>query len=150
MAQPVVHQLLRRFGQDLALVFRHFPLTEVHPDAEIAAEAAEFAGAHGVFWSMHEALFANQPRLAPSLIFALAGALGLSETALQQALGAGAYAQKIHEDFVGGARSGVNATPCFFVNGARHDAAHDFETLAAAISAARPLAPWRRQRQARP
>src|ERR1700719_986871 len=78
-AQPVVRELMRDFGQDLALVFRHFPLTEVHPQAEVAAESAEFAGAHGAFWGMHEALFANQLRLSLPVIFALAGALNLSQ-----------------------------------------------------------------------
>jgi len=137
LAQPVVRELLHQAGPDLALVFRHFPLSEVHPMAETAAQAAEFAGAHGVFWQMHEALFANQSRLGPSLIFALAGALGLSQASLQQALALGTYAQKVHEDFVGGARSGVNGTPCFFVNDVRHDGAYTFGALAAAISAAR-------------
>jgi protein-disulfide isomerase len=141
MAQPVVRELLHHAGPDLTLVFRHFPLSEVHPMAEIAAQAAEFAGAHGIFWQMHEALFANQSRLDPSLIFALAGALGLSQGALQRALQLGTYAQDVREDLVGGARSGVNGTPCFFVNGIRHDDAYTFGALAAAIGAA--------QRQAR-
>lgn len=137
MAQPVVRELLHQAGPDLALVFRHFPLSEVHPMAETAAQAAEFAGAYGIFWQMHEALFANQSRLDPSLIFALAGALGLSQGSLQRALALGTYAQEVREDFVGGARSGVNGTPCFFVNGVRHDDAYTFGALAAAISAAR-------------
>lgn len=137
LAQPVVRELLHQGGPDLALVFRHFPLSEVHPMAETAAQAAEFAGVHGVFWPMHEALFANQSRLGPSMIFALAGALALSQASLHQALALGTYAQKVREDFVGGARSGVNGTPCFFVNGTRHDGAYTFGALAAAISAAR-------------
>jgi protein-disulfide isomerase len=153
LAQPVVRELLHQAGPDLALVFRHFPLSEVHPMAETAAQAAEFAGAHGVFWQMHEALFANQSRLSPSLIFALAGALGLSQAALQRALTLGACARKVREDFVGGARSGVNGTPCFFVNGVRHDGAYTFGALAAAIGAARRQAktvqPTARQGDAR-
>jgi protein-disulfide isomerase len=137
MAQPVVRELLHQAGPDLALVFRHFPLSEAHPMAETAAQAAEFAGAHGIFWQMHEDLFANQSRLGPSLIFALAGTLGLSQASLQRALAQGTYAQEVREDFVGGARSGVNGTPCFFVNGVRHDGAYTFGALAAAISVAR-------------
>jgi protein-disulfide isomerase len=141
MAQPVVHDLLRSFGTDLALVFRHFPLTEVHPVAGPAAEAAEFAAARGAFWEMHEALFANQPRLSLPAIFAIAEALKLSQEALQEALATGAHARKVRDDFIGGVRSGVNGTPCFFVNGLRHDAPHSFEALAAAIAEARPTAP---------
>ncbi len=139
-AQPLVHELMRNFGQDLALVFRHFPLSEVHPQAEGAAEAAEFAGAHGAFWDMHEALFANHSRLDLPVIFALAGALNLSQAELRDALTARSYAEKVRTDFFGGVRSGVNGTPSFFVNGLRHDGAHTFSALAVAINAARPVA----------
>jgi protein-disulfide isomerase len=140
-AQPVMRELLRNFGQDLSLVFRHFPLTEVHPAAEVAAESAEFAGAQGAFWDMHEALFANQPRLSLPVIFAIAGALGLSQAELRDALTARTDADKVRSDFLGGVRSGVNGTPAFFVNGLRHDGPHTFSALAMAITAARPAAP---------
>jgi protein-disulfide isomerase len=140
-AQPVVRELMRNFGQDLALVFRHFPLTEVHPQAEVAAESAEFAGAHGAFWSMHDALFDNQPRLSLPVIFAIADALGMPQAALRDALTARTYAEKVRGDFIGGVRSGVNGTPTFFVNGLRHDGAYSFSALAMAINAARPTAP---------
>jgi protein-disulfide isomerase len=140
-AEPVVRELMRNFSQDLALVFRHFPLAEVHPQAEVAAESAEFAGAHGAFWGMHEALFANQPRLSLPVIFAIAGALNLPQAELRDALTARTYAEKVHADFVGGVRSGVNGTPTFFINGLRHDGAYSFDALAAAINAARPTAP---------
>jgi protein-disulfide isomerase len=138
-AQPVVRELMRNFGPDLALIYRHFPLSEVHPQAQVAAEAAEFAGAHGAFWSMHQALFANQLQLSLPVIFALAGALSLSQAALREALTARTYAEKVHTDFIGGVRSGVNGTPSFFVNGLRHDGAHTFSALALAINAARPV-----------
>jgi protein-disulfide isomerase len=136
-AEPVVEALLRGFGHDLQGVFRHFPLTQVHPLSEIAAQATEFAGAHGAFWPMHSAVFANQAQLSLPIIFAIAGALNLPQPALRKALEAGAYANKVREDFIGGVRSGVNGTPCFFVNGQRHDGAHSFEELSAAIFAAR-------------
>jgi protein-disulfide isomerase len=138
MARPVVRELLRSFCADLALVYRHFPLTEVHPLAATAAEAAEFAGDNNAFWEMHEALFANQPRLSLPAIFGIAGAVGLPQAELQQALSAGTYRQKVRDDFMGGVRSGVNGTPCFFVNGIRHDGANGFPELAMAIAAVRP------------
>ncbi len=140
-AHPVVRELLRSFDEDLALVYRHFPLAEVHPLAATAAEAAEFAGAHGAFWDMHEALFANQPVLSLSAIFGIAEALGLSQADLHRALSAETCTNKVLEDFMGGVRSGVNGTPCFFINGLRHDGAHGFSELAAAITAALPAAP---------
>jgi protein-disulfide isomerase len=139
-AQPVVEALLREFGQDLQLVFRHFPLSQVHPLSEFAAQAAEFAGERGAFWPMHGSLFANQAQLSRPVIFAIAGALNLPQPALRNALEAGTYAPKVREDFIGGVRSGVNGTPCFFVGGLRHDGAHSFGALAAAIMDARAAA----------
>jgi protein-disulfide isomerase len=141
MAQPVVRELLYSFGADLAVVYRHFPLTEVHPLAATAAQAAEFAGEHNAFWKMHEALFANQPRLSLPTILGIADVLGLSQASLHRALNAGTYARKVGDDFMGGVRSGVNGTPCFFINGLRHDGAHGFPELATAIAAVLPTPP---------
>jgi protein-disulfide isomerase len=140
-AEPVVNSLLQAYGHDTQLVFRHFPLTQVHPLAEPAAEAAEFADDHAAFWPMHDALFANQPRLSLPVIFAIAGAMNLPQSELRDALEAGTYARKVRDDFVGGVRSGVNGTPCFFINGERHDGGFSFEDLSAAILAARAAAP---------
>lgn len=134
-AEPVVQELLSNFD-DLQQIYRHFPLSEVHPLAEIAAQAAEFAGSHGAFWQMHDALFANQPQLSLPVIFATAGELGLPQAELRRALEAGIHAGKVRDDFIGGVRSGVNGTPCFFVNGLRHDGPFTFEALADAIISA--------------
>ena len=136
-AEPVVEALLRGFGHDVQGVFRHFPLSQVHPLSEVAAQAVEFAGARGAFWPMHSALFAAQAQLSLPVVFAIAGALNLPQPALRQALEARTYSAKVRQDFIGGVRSGVNGTPCFFVGGRRHDGAHSFEALAAAIFAAR-------------
>jgi protein-disulfide isomerase len=141
-AEPVVEALLANFGRDLQLIFRHFPLTQVHPLAETAAQAAEFSGAHGAFWAMHSALFVYQSELSLRAIHVIAGALGLDRGELDRALEAGVYAQKVRDDFIGGVRSGVNGTPTFYVNGLRHDDAPTFEVLCAALLAqlaARPL-----------
>ncbi len=133
-AQPFVRDILARFGADARFVFRHFPLTEIHPLAAPAAEAAEFAGSKGHFWPMHEAIFANQPRLSVPVLIALAAKLDLSTVELRDALAADAFAAKIRADFLGGVRSGVNGTPTFFVNGVRHDSGP--ATLAAAVERA--------------
>jgi protein-disulfide isomerase len=87
-AYPIVNQVQLSF---IRFVFRHFPLTEVHPHAEIAAESAEFAGAAGLFWDMHDALFQNQSRLCVTTIFLIGEELGLPETALRNALETGQY-----------------------------------------------------------
>lgn len=143
-AEPVVDSLFQSFDMDLQLVFRHFPLSKVHPYAEIAAQAAEFAGAHNAFWLMHEALFAHQMQLSLPTIFAIAETLNLPARELREALDAESYLTKVRADFIGGVRSGVNGTPCFFVNGLRHDGDYSFESLSSAIFAARAAADSRR------
>jgi protein-disulfide isomerase len=133
MAYPHVERARRHFGNKLCLVFRHFPLSQVHPNAEPAAESAEYAGAHGKFWEMHDGIYQNQDRLGLPLLFALAGALGLSEAQLRNALVNQEFAPKVRADFLGGVKSGVNGTPTFFINGQRHDGTYAFEDLVTAI-----------------
>ena len=89
LAQPVVKQILEDFRTRLRFVFRHFPLSQVHPNAEPAAEAAEFAGARGRFWEMHDGLYENQDRLGPQLLLELVAALELPTEGLREALAAG-------------------------------------------------------------
>lgn len=132
-AYPVVNRVLRHFGPNLRYVFRHFPLTQVHPDAEPAAESAEFAGAHGRFWEMHDGIYENQDRLGTPLLFALTRGLGLSEAELRVVLVSERYAAKIRNDFLGGVRSGVNGTPAFFINERQHKGSYAFNDLLAAI-----------------
>jgi protein-disulfide isomerase len=136
-AWPQVELVLQQFGDDLRYAYRHFPISTIHPLAKPAAETAEFAGAQGLFWEMHSAIFANGHLLSGPTLGALASRLGLDVAELQEALDQGAYAAKVESDFAGGIRSGVNGTPCFFVNGQRHDGAYDANSLAAAIEAAR-------------
>jgi protein-disulfide isomerase len=135
-AQPILGQLLGQYDDRMRLIFRHFPLVEVHPLAEPAAQSAEFAGTHGLFWPMHQAIFANQRQLSVSLLATLAARLRLSPIALRDALAAETFADKIRKDFIGGVRSGVNGTPTFFVNGVRHDSPSGVATLGSAIGQA--------------
>jgi protein-disulfide isomerase len=134
-AHPQVKLVERHFGKRLKLAFRHFPLSQVHPFAEPAAECTETAAAHGRFWDMHDALYENQDQLGLPLFFALARALAVPEIELRDALINQKYAPKIRRDFLSGVRSGVNGTPAFFINGVRHDGSYAFEDLAAAIDA---------------
>ena len=136
-AHPIVATLLRQFGDEIRFAFRHFPLTQVHPNAEAAAQSAEFCGAHGLFWEMHDALFANQAELSLPLLFALVRELGLSDARLEEALARETYASKVRSDFISGVRSGVNGTPSFFINGRRHDGSYAFDELYSAIEASR-------------
>lgn len=133
LAFPNVKRAQKRFAKELRFVFRHFPLTEAHPFAEPAAEAAEYAAAHGCFWEMHEGLYANQDQLGATLIFALGRTLGLSAGDLRDVLATRRFSAKIQADFLGGVRSGVNGTPSFFIDGERHEGGFSYENLVAAI-----------------
>jgi protein-disulfide isomerase len=133
-AHDIVKQIQKYFGKNLRFVFRHFPMSQIHPFAEPAAESAEFAADHGKFWQMHDGLYENQDQLGTSLLFALTKLLGLPEEGLAAALANGEYAPKVRNHFSGGVRSGVNGTPTFFINTIRHDGSYDFPTLAAAIA----------------
>jgi protein-disulfide isomerase len=145
-AHPIVKALRKRFGARLRFVFRHFPLSQIHPEAEAAAETAEFAAAHGRFWEMHDAIFENQDRLGLPLLAELAVDLGLSREDLAEALRSKQYAPAVREQFMGGVRSGVNGTPTFFINGQRYDGRVEFEHLAEAIDAELSGAKVRRER----
>ncbi|MEO8071235.1 MAG: thioredoxin domain-containing protein [Acidobacteriota bacterium] len=135
-AYPIVKAVQKHFGKRLRFVFRNFPLSEIHPHAESAAEVAEAAAAQGKFWEMHDAIFENQTRLGGPLYVALAQTLHLDMPSFQDALKAREFRDRVRADFSSGVRSGVNGTPTFFINGQRHDAPFDFEDLVAAIDAA--------------
>ncbi|MCC6313570.1 MAG: thioredoxin domain-containing protein [Thermomicrobiales bacterium] len=135
-AYGIVKQLQADEGSRLRFVFRNFPLTQSHPFAEKAAEAAEAAGAQGKFWEMHDMLYEHQDALEPQDLIAYATELGLDVERFTRDLDAGTYAERVREDFMSGVRSGVNGTPTFFINGRRLDAGFDLETLETAVNAA--------------
>jgi protein-disulfide isomerase len=135
-AYPIVKRVQKHFGERVRFVFRNFPLKEMHPHAEAAAETAEFAGAHGKFWEMHDLLFENQTRLGEPLFQEFADKLKLSPTELRQALEREEFRPRVRSDFTGGVRSGVNGTPTFFINGQRHNRPFEFEFLVKALEAA--------------
>ncbi len=144
-AYPIVETVRERFSDTLRYVYRHFPLTQIHPMAQPAAESAEFAGAHGRFWDMHDGLYQNQEglndeRLGFAMIFGLADTLGLSTDRLRESLERGEYSSKIRADVLGGLRSGVNGTPSFFINGRRHDGSYMYDELVSAIESVLPVA----------
>ncbi len=132
-AHSIIKRVQKHFGKSLRFVFRNFPLNELHPHAESAAETAEFAGARAKFWEMHDLLFENQERLGEALYAKLAEQLSLPTGELKQALEEGTYKARVRADFTSGIHSGVNGTPTFFINGRRHDGPFDYETLVLAI-----------------
>ena len=135
-AEPVVRELLTDFG-DLRYVWRHLPLTDVHPQGQLAAEAAEAAAAQGAFWELHALLFEHQDALrAPDLV-RYAEQLGLDGERFAHDLRRHAGAGRVARDVESADLSGVSGTPTFFVNGRRHHGAYDVETLSATVRAAR-------------
>ena len=138
-AEGVVRELLIDFG-DLRYVWRHLPLNDVHSHAQLAAEASEFAAAHGKFWEMYDLLLSHQDALEVRDLVAYAGDLGLDDEHFRAALRKRKYSDRIAQDVESADRSGVSGTPTFFINGRRHYGAYDTATLSAAVRAARARA----------
>ena len=136
-AEPAIRELLSEWGDDLRYVFRHLPLSDVHPWAQLAAEAAEAAGAQGAFWEMYDILLAHQGELTPGSLRRYAQELGLDGERLTEELRRRAHAARVSEDVASADASGVSGTPSFFVNGRRHTGVYDVATLSAAVRAAR-------------
>jgi Na+/H+ antiporter NhaA len=135
-AEPVLRELLREHG-DVAYVWRHLPLNDVHPSAQQAAEAAEAAAAQGAFWEMHDLLLEHQDALQFRDLLAYAGQLGLDVERFEDDLRTRTGTARIAQDVDSADLSGVSGTPTFFVNNLRHYGAYDIATLSAAVKAAR-------------
>jgi protein-disulfide isomerase len=135
-AYPIVKQVQARMGDRVRFVFRNFPITTSHPHAEQAAEAAEAAAAQGRFWEMHDVLYENQRRLGDQDLRGYAEQVGLNVDSFDRDLAEHVHAARVREDFMSGARSGVNGTPTFYINGVRHDDSYDVDTLLAALNRA--------------
>jgi protein-disulfide isomerase len=128
-AYPVVKRLQKTLAKKLRFVFRNFPLTQAHPYALIAAEAAEAAALQGRFWEMHDLLFEKQTLLKPDIIPVWAKQVGLNLEKFGDDIKQGVVGKRIQEDRQSGIRSGVNGTPTFFINGARYDGTPDYGSL---------------------
>ena len=135
-AHPVVEEVREAAGDALMFVYRHFPLTTIHPHALPAAEAAECAGVQDQFWPMHDLLFRDQQHLDPQALLARAAALGLDMARFEADLAGHAHLNRVREHFLSGVHSGVAGTPTFFVNGARYEGPHDVPNLLAAVQQA--------------
>lgn len=136
-ATGVARDVRRHFGDDLRYVFRHLPLPDVHPHAELAAAAAEAAGAQGRFWEMHDLLFRHQDQLELEDLAGYAAELGLEVERFLRELEEGAHAERVRRDVAGAEASGARGTPTFFVGHLRHQGPHDAETLIARLEADR-------------
>ena len=139
-AESSIRELLASHGDDVRYVWRHLPLNDVHPSAQLAAEASEAAAAQGKFWEMHDILLAHQGELTPRDLTRYAQQLGLDVDRFRDELHRREYAQRVSEDVASADESGVSGTPTFFINGRRHYGVYDLDTLTAAVGAAKTRA----------
>ncbi len=136
-AEVAIRELLDSFGDDLRYVWRQLPLNDVHPNAQMAAEAAEAAADQGAFWQMHDKLLGHQDELDSAALERYARELGLDVDRFDTALRERRHAGRVEEDVGSADASGVAGTPTFFINGRRHQGAYDVGTLTAAVEKAR-------------
>jgi Na+/H+ antiporter NhaA len=135
-AEPVIRGMLADYG-DLRYVWRHLPLNDVHPRAQLAAEASEAAGVQGKFWEMYDLLFAHQSEMKLRDLLRYADELALDSERFRKDLRKQRFASRVAEDVESADLSGVSGTPIFFINGRRHYGAYDINTLTPAVRAAR-------------
>jgi len=146
----IIRELLESFGDDLRYVWRNLPLNDVHPNAQMAAEAAEAAGAQGKFWEMHDKLIDHQDELSPRDLGRYAEELDLDMNRFRDELRRHEHAERIAEDVGTADASGVAGTPTFFINGRRHHGSYDAEILAREVRAARARVRAREKAEAQP
>ena len=137
-AHGVLKAIQQALGNRLCFAYRNFPLSNAHPHAQDAAEAAEAAGEQGKFWEMHDLIYENQEALEVEDLVQYAATLELDVQRLINQLQTGVFGPRVKEDFLTGVRAGVNGTPTIFINGDRFDGVPDFASLFAALSQAAP------------
>ena len=135
-AAPVVDMLLERHGGRILFVFRHYPLEQIHPQALLAAQAAESAAAQGRFWEMHQLLFANQQQLHGPDLERYAAQIGLDADSFRADLRTHAHEPRVRADIALGQQAKVRSTPGFFINGRIQDVSFGMQALHDAVLAA--------------
>jgi protein-disulfide isomerase len=139
-AEQVIRELLSSLGTDVRYVWRHLPLNDVHPDAQLAAEASEAAAAQGKFWDMHDLLLEHQDALSMKDLARYAQELDLDAERVLDEIRRREHAPRVAEDVASADESGVSGTPTFFINGRRHYGVYDVDTLTTAVKAAKTRA----------
>lgn len=132
-AHPMVKKLEKTFGSGIIFIFRHFPLSEIHPYAQIAAVASEAAARQGKFWEMFDLIFENQSKLSKEMLLGLAKSLQLNLKKFQNDLGDPKLIEKVESDFESGILSGVNGTPSFYIKNEKYNGPYTFESLSVAL-----------------
>lgn len=133
-AFPVIQRVRAQLGDQLRFVFRHFPVTNVHPHAQRAAETAEWAASHGKFWEAHDYLYRHPDELDDAGLLRAASALGLDRGELALSWRDHRFLPRVKLDFTSGLASGVTGTPGFFIDGERYDGPWDGDDLLHALT----------------
>ena len=128
-AYPIIKRLQAQMGDRMKFIFRNFPLAEIHPQAFIAAVAAEASGKQQKFWEMHDIIFENRDQLEVEYLFAYAARIGLDLEQFKDDIQQDVFAAKVESDFESGVRSGVNGTPTFFINGKKYTGSWEGDDL---------------------
>jgi protein-disulfide isomerase len=134
-AQSILRRVRERLGERLLFGFRHLPIVERHPLAQLAAEASEAAAAQGPFWEYYDALYAVQPKLSREVMLEVGRDLGLDAERMAAEIESGAHRDRIARDVASAEASGATGTPTFFVNGKRFFGAYDASSLVEALEA---------------
>jgi protein-disulfide isomerase len=124
---PTVRQLMSEYKNEVKFIFRDFPISSVHPSAQLAAEAAACAHEQGLFWAYHDKLFINQQDLSETALLAYAGQVGLETGRFVNCLSSGTYRAEVIDDLQAGVNAGVEGTPTFFINGIRYEGSLSLE-----------------------
>ena len=135
-AEPLTADMVEAFGEHMRFIFRHHPLVEVHPDAELAAEAAEAAAAQGQFWAMHRLLFSQPQHLKPAALAGYAQTIGLDMHRFKGEMADRIYTQRVQEHRRAAEHTGIRTTPAFFLNGEVVDVSFGLENLETTVQAA--------------
>lgn len=134
-AHPIVGRVRERLSGRLRFGFRHFPLRDIHPLAEEAAQASEAAAAQGEFWAYYELLYGSRGKIEHADLLTHASAASLELPTFESALDSNEFAARVARDVDSGEASGISGTPAFFVNGRRHDGSFDAGSLVSALEA---------------
>jgi len=132
-AEPTIKQILDKYPNDVRVIYKHFPLSQIHPYSEKAAEAAECAADQGKFWEMHDIMFANQNNLYTNSLKQYAKDIGLNTDDFNSCLDSGAMKPRVDNDLRDGGEAGVRGTPAFFVNGRLISGAQPFSVFDSAV-----------------
>jgi protein-disulfide isomerase len=137
-ALDIVNGLQNALGDQLSFTFRHFPMRDVHPHAQHAAEVAEAVAARGHFWEMHDRLFAAQDALDDRSLIQYVSEMDLDADTVAQELNSHTFAREIEEELHSGVASGVTGTPTFFIDGMRYDGSISLPKILSAIREMHP------------